>query len=55
MVLGGNGADTGVYTTDDFYKILTDVSLFLPATNAACRGPDLPDRRYHHTAGEIIM
>ena len=55
MVLGGNGADTGVYTTDDFYKILTDISLFIPATKTACRGPDLPHGRHSHTAGEIIM
>ena len=39
MVVGGYGART-------------DVSLFFPATNAACRGADLPDRREHHTAGE---
>ena len=45
MVLGGyegDGANTGV-------------SLFFPATNAACRGPDLPEWRYYHTAGEIIL
>ena len=40
MVLGGSGA-------------YTDVSLFFPATNAACRGPDLPHARHSHTAGDI--
>ena len=40
MLLGGYGAST-------------DVSLFFPATNATCRGPDLPDYRASHSAGEI--
>ena len=40
MMLGGDGATT-------------DVSLFFPATNATCRGPDLPDDRLYHTAGEM--
>ena len=41
MMLGGGGA-------------LTDVSLFFPATNAACRGPNL-NYRVEHTAGEITI
>ena len=36
------------------YRAYNDVSLLFPATNAACRGPNL-NYRVEHTAGEITI